>query len=390
MSNQVEARDLLSAATAGVQAASDTHEVSGLMLRALADVVMRRGVAPATLFTGDTRKVTSDPLEVRVPLAVYRELLTRAIALTGDPAVGLRCGLYASESAFDLLAPLVAHVATLRHAIQEMRQFQALAFAGAYVHLTEHTGVARLHCEFPRSHDSTDRSVAEFLTAGLMRALRAFGCTREDFHAARFEHACPSYRHVYAEAFDRKERFSQPFTGVEFAASLLDRPHLHANPALQSLVHAQAEQRLGQLARPTDLIDRLRTYLRSQRAAAPEMGAAARALGLSTRTLRRRLAAARQSFRGLTQELQGERACTMLRNPDFTLQEVASALGFANTAAFHRAFRRWTGATACEYRDVHMRSPVSSAPALLRSSRPARSSDEIGRAAAADSTSTPP
>jgi AraC-like DNA-binding protein len=48
--------------------------------------------------------------------------------------------------------------------------------------------------------------------------------------------------------------------------------------------------------------------------------------------------------------MQGERACVMLRNPDFTLQAVADALGFADTPAFHRAFRRWTGLSACEYR----------------------------------------
>jgi AraC-like DNA-binding protein len=361
VSNQVEAQDSLSAATAGAQTASVTPEVSGLLLRALADVAMRCGIAPAALFQGETRQFTTcDPVEVRVPLPVYRELLTRAIALTGDPALGLRCGLYASESAFDLLAPLVAHVPTLRHAIQETRQFQALAFDGAYVHLTERAGVARVRCEFPRSHDATDRSLAEFLTAGCMRMLRGFGCTREDFYAARFEHGCPvGYQHVYAEAFERKERFSQPFTGLEFSASLLDRPHLHANPTLQSLVHAQAEQRLGRLARPTDLIDRLRLYLRSQLAAVPDMAVAARELGVSSRTLRRRLAEARQSYRALTQELQGERACTMLRNPDFTVQGVANALGFANTAAFHRAFRRWTGLTACEYRHERMRPPVA-------------------------------
>jgi AraC-like DNA-binding protein len=189
--------------------------------------------------------------------------------------------------------------------------------------------------------------------------LRAFGGTRDDLYAASFEHRRPTYHHAYAEAFDRKERFSEPYTGLEFAAHLLDRAHLHASPALQTLVHAQAEQHLRRLSRPRDLIDRLRMYLLSLPAArVPDMPIVARELGLSVRTLRRRLTQAGRSYRALTEEMRGERACMMLRNPDFTLQDVADALGFADSATFHRAFRRWTGLTACEYRQTCVPPPV--------------------------------
>jgi hypothetical protein len=278
--NPIETRESGPLVHAGARTNPATPEVSGVLLRALADVVLRLGITPAKLFQVDAKRFTTgEPVDVRVPLTVYRGLLTRAIALTGDPALGLRCGLQASESAFDLLAPLVSHVPTLRHAIREARQFQALAMDGVSIQLTQCAGVARLRCEFPRSQESTDLSLGEFLTAGLMRMLRGFGCMRKDFHAARFEHRRPTYHHVYAEAFEQKERFSEAFTGLEFAADLLDRPHLHANPMLQSLVHAQAEQRLGRLSRPAGVVDPLRMYLLTQSAArVPSMTVAARTL----------------------------------------------------------------------------------------------------------------
>jgi AraC-like DNA-binding protein len=119
-------------------------------------------------------------------------------------------------------------------------------------------------------------------------------------------------------------------------------------------VHQQAEQRLERLARPAGLVDRLRAYLVNQPTArVPDMAIAARALGVSVRSLRRRLSEAGQSYRAMIGDMQRERACMLLRNPDFTLQAVADAVGFADTAAFHRAFRRWTGSSACEYRDSH-------------------------------------
>jgi len=358
--DKVEPTNATSAAIATNDAWPAEPEVSGVLLRALADVVMQSGIAPDTLFQAEAKRFSNcEPVDVRVPLSSFRALLKRAIALTGDPALGLRYGLHASESAFDLFAPLVAHVPTLRHAIQEIRQFQALVIEGAPFHLTESAGVACLRWEFPRSHEATDRCLAELLTAGAMRMLRSFGCKRADLHAACFEHRRPSYDHAYAEAFEGKQRFAEAFTGLEFAAHLLDRPHLHANPKLQSLVHAEAEQHLTRLSLHTDLIDRLRMYLLSlPDARMPDMAVAARELGVSVRTLRRRLVEAGHSFRALMQEMQSERACRMLRNPDFTLQAVAEALGFDNIPAFHRAFRRWTGLTACEYRHAHSRPPV--------------------------------
>lgn len=330
-------------------------EVSGVLLRVLADVALQYGVAPATLFQAQASRFTvCEPLEVRVPLDEFRALLQRAVALTGDPALGLHCGLRSSESAFDLIAPLVAHVPTLRHAIREASQFQALAFGGAFLHFNERAGVACLRLEFPRAQDAADVCIAEFLAAGLVRMLRGFGSTRSDLHAVRFEHRRPPYHRAYSAAFEGAERFSTPFTGIEFSAHLLDRPHLHCNPTLQALVHAQAEQRLARIAAPASLVRRVQMYLLNQPAArVPDMTVAARELKLSVRSLRRRLTEEGHSYRQLTQQLQRERACALLRNPELTLQAAAGALGFADAAAFHRAFKRWTGVTACEYRNAH-------------------------------------
>jgi AraC-like DNA-binding protein len=340
------------AATADRQPQPIAPHVSAVLLRVLADVMKQYGIAPAALFQGEaTTLFAGEPIDVRVPLAEYCAWLDRAVSLTGDPGFGLRCALSSSESAFDLMAPLVAHVPTLRCAIGEASRFAGLVFEGAYLHLTERAGVARLRWELPRSGHASDRTIAEFMTAGILRMVRAFGCMPGELHAARFTHARPDHHRSYAPVFQGAERFSQPFTGLEFAAQALDRPNLLANPALQTLVRAQAEQRLARLGRPVSLVDRVQTYLRSQpRAQVPDMALAARDLRLSTRSLRRRLAEEGLTYRALTQALQRERACSMLRDPDFTPQAIAGALGFADAAAFHRAFKRWTGQTACEYR----------------------------------------
>lgn len=338
---------------AGRQNDTAAFDVSGVLLRVLADVVTRYEVTPSALFqSGAERLLHADPMCLRMPLSEFRSLIRRAIALTGAPAIGLHCGLHASESSFDMMAPLMGHVATLRHAVREIQRFQGLALAGSYLQLREVQGLVCLRWEFPRAHDATDRFFGEFLTAGLARMLRAFGGPRGVAFAARFDYAQPPYQEAYAEAFGTKVYFAQAFTGLEFAASLLDAPNIHSNPVLQSLIHAQAEQYLLRLARPAGLVDRLRTYLRNQPSArVPDMPQAARDLGVSVRTLRRRLEDETATYRELLQQSLQERACTLLRDPNLTLQVISDALAFADTASFHRAFKRWTGKTPLQYRE---------------------------------------
>jgi AraC-like DNA-binding protein len=335
----------------GDRGSSREPQVSGVLLRALGATVTSYDLEPAALFDGESDVLASRmPLDVRVPLRTFGRMLKRAAELTGEPCIGLLCGVDASESAFDLFAPLVAHVATLRHAIQEASQFEALMLDGAHMYLTEAGDVARLRCEFPRSQDAMDRSIAEFMVGGLMRMLQRFGATRRDLHGAYFEHRRPILGHTYAKIFRGGERFSQPFTGLEFSSRLLDRPHLHANSELQSAMHVQAEQRLGRLKRP-DFVDRIRAYLLNHPTPGrTDLAEIAHEFGVSTRSLRRRLVEAGKSYRLLTQEMQQQRACMLLCNPCFTVKAVAASLGYDDTSAFRRAFRRWTGRTVQEYR----------------------------------------
>jgi AraC-like DNA-binding protein len=343
------AGDLRSTADGGLETSREP-QVSGVLVRALAETITRFDLEPAALFDGESDLLASRvPLDVRVPLPIFGRLLKRAADITSEPCIGLLCGLDASESAFDLFAPLVAHVATLRHAIQEASQFEALLFDGVHMYLTEAGDVARLRCEFPRNK-ATDRSIAEFMVGGLMRLLQRFGATRGDIHTAHFEHVRPMLGHAYAKVFRGRERFSEPFTGLEFSSRLLDRPHLHANPELQGAMHMQAEQRLGRLKRP-DFVDRLKAYLINHPTPGrTDLADVAHEFGVSVRSVRRRLVEAGNSYRTLTQEMQRRRACMLLCNPGLTVKAVADSLGYEDTSAFRRAFRRWTGQSVWDYR----------------------------------------
>ena len=85
------------------------------------------------------------------------------------------------------------------------------------------------------------------------------------------------------------------------------------------------------------------------------MDAVARSLGLSARSLRRRLAMEGQTYERVADEAHAIMAKHLLTTTQLTLQETASTLGFSHMSTFHRAFKRWTGTTPLSYRAQQLR-----------------------------------
>ena len=82
----------------------------------------------------------------------------------------------------------------------------------------------------------------------------------------------------------------------------------------------------------------------------PRMADVARGLGLSARSLHRRLAEHGLTFQTLTEDTRRELAEGMLTQEQYSLSEIAFLTGFSEQSAFTRAFKRWTGQTPASYR----------------------------------------
>lgn len=326
--------------------------VSVHLVRGLVEVLRARNIALDALLGSATDPLIGAPADSRISLERFHALVARAISLSGEPALGLVCGLQASESSFGVISPLVSHARSLRDAIRLVSSFNSLLFDDVSVALDEHPPTASVRLEFLVP---IEPSVVELLVSGLVRNLRSFGCSDADFHSVRFKYPRPRHYEAYNAVFRGAERFEQPFTGVEIPAHILDHPHMHYDAELQALLRTQAERTLDRLVRPLDFIERVRLAMSERRdKQVPDMDTIARALGLSTRSLRRRLEDEGTSFRALRDSFLYESACSMLSDPNVNLQTVAHDLGFADPAAFHRAFKRWSGLNPGDYRKATM------------------------------------
>jgi AraC-like DNA-binding protein len=106
------------------------------------------------------------------------------------------------------------------------------------------------------------------------------------------------------------------------------------------------------------LLGTLRAILR-QDPAHPTVEAAADRLGLSVRTLQRRLAEADTSFARLVLEARIDEAKRRLAESDDAVTVIALELGFGSSQHFSRQFRQATRATPSEWRARHRTAPPS-------------------------------
>jgi AraC-like DNA-binding protein len=327
--------------------------VAAAVVRALVEMVERSGVARSDFMrrAGVADERLSD-VAARFDLDEFDAIQRLALDVTGDEALGLHLAENASEAAFDVLGHLVSCAPTLREAIDLSSQFGRILFGDTQLFLEEQVGLARIRHDFRRISLRADRMHAEFTVAGLFRLVRTFAGARARIDGAYFEHVAPAHRHEYRRVFEGTERFKQPFTGVVFPRELLGARQLHQHPRLYSLLRDEAQRTLDALAQGAGHADRLKRYLLARPPCRiPNMDVAARELGMSVRSLRRRLAEEGVSYRALVQATLEDAAAQVLRTPGRSVQEAADAAGFSDSAAFHRAFKQWTGLTPTEFRN---------------------------------------
>jgi|HubBroStandDraft_2_1064218.scaffolds.fasta_scaffold77846_2 AraC-like DNA-binding protein len=333
--------------------------VSTVMVRVLVDAVERAGIPRDDLL----RSRQIDPVRLteadgRFELEEFARLQMGAMDLTGDEALGLHMAERTHDSAFDLIGHLVSHAATLREAFALCRQFEGLIMDESDLALLETGTTATLRYQFARTYERADRMLAEFVVAAFLRFVRVFAGPSVATRGASFEHARPAHHREYTRIFGDAVRFGQRTTGLTFDRALLDRAQLHQHPELLALLRSQAERALDRIDQGLKPADQLRRYLLARPPARiPDITTAARDLGLSARSLRRRLAEEATSYRSLVRSTLEASAGHMLRDPGQSIQQTAHALGFSNVGAFHRAFKRWTGMTPVQYRERRSEPP---------------------------------
>lgn len=136
-------------------------------------------------------------------------------------------------------------------------------------------------------------------------------------------------------------------------AADLDRPFVTENAELLEMLDPQLVNALEAHRAQRSICEQVKWILKRLLAGSrPEMAAVARELGLSDRTLQRRIVEDGATFRQLLLEARQELAREYLTRPEIDVQEVAYLLGYEDSNSFYRAFRTWEGTTPAQLRSA--------------------------------------
>jgi AraC-like DNA-binding protein len=197
-----------------------------------------------------------------------------------------------------------------------------------------------------------ERHQIEFWLTAFVRVCRQLSGRRLVPDRVRFVHPRSANGRALQSFFGHDVEFGSDVDEIAFPAEVLRIDNLAADPFLNRILIKSCEDALATRGRRPGPLrpDSLRPDL--ENAIVPMLphghasaGEVSRGLGMSQRTLTRRLSAEGLTFSGVLNALRRDLAGHYLRDASLSISQVAWLLGFGNLSAFTHAFKRWTGTT---------------------------------------------
>jgi AraC-like DNA-binding protein len=329
---------------------AETATVGTIQLLDALNAVHRLGVplAPLRAAIGVRADVLRDP-DGRVSTAAVARLFVEAERLTGDPFVGLHAGERAE--ARGTLAYLVLATSSLGQGMRHVARFSPLAIDTLRLRVEQHGSTASTVIDpGDRTFEECHHAVDYLLMLNVRAIRRAIGEYR--LHEVHVRHGARGAAKALATAFGCPVRIKQPDNRLVYPLTVLRAASRFANPRIADQIAKLATASLGQVVPPNTVRERVASAARALIAAGlrAQSATVARRLGLSGRSLQRGLSAEGTSFRQVRDAVLWETVEVLLSSPDLKIEAVALSVGFADVAAFSKAFKRWAGCPPAQYR----------------------------------------
>lgn len=302
-----------------------------------------------------------DPAEVlqpmaHIPLLSYERFVLELVLISGDELFGYRVGSQVMPALYGVLPSLAFSAMNLRQAIEVCCRYQSLAAGNVGELVMAESGDSLLLTWSMVHQNPVMRRHMVECTLALVGNMFRFVCGDPDLapRSLKVEHL-PSSQEAAKELakFARCQiEYGALSTVLELGQDMLRLTlNAHGDESLR-LAEELAREQLQRQQQSDEWLSRIRLQVRDlMQGGSPRRELVADRLGISVRTLDRRLADEGISWQQLLDGMRAQLAREYLLEPDSTVQSIAHRLGFSDLRAFQRRFRVWTGMTPSEYRD---------------------------------------
>ncbi|MGZ0783020.1 AraC family transcriptional regulator ligand-binding domain-containing protein [Pseudomonas saponiphila] len=331
------------------------HRMTSASFRVLADVMNEGGAHVETLlkqFGSSLRDVYENPKGVRLEL-VY-QVIQEAVRRTGKPDLGLLAYSKAHPANLEALGYAVMSCATLGIALQRLVEYHALISNGFCMCLERKPQMLTL-IGFDVTSEPSIMPRA-FIDAGAAQTLGLLHWLLPQYKlrplAASFTYPEPLDTTSLRQLLGDNLQFCAPYNSLSFSSQDCAIALPTADPALDVLHLEYARNRLS-LLHNGSMTARVRRALseRLAQGAPSDLPNIAQMVGVSTRSLQRRLGHEDVHFSALLDEARLMLAHSFLRNSMRSVKYIGALLGFRDQSSFHKACLRWFGMTPGRYRE---------------------------------------
>jgi AraC-like DNA-binding protein len=315
--------------------------VAGLSEVARGRVLAAAGIPPELLGAS----------HARVPAESYSALWLAVARELDDEFFGLDTRRMKSGS-FALLCHAVLHSGNLGRALRRLLHGFRVLLDDVRAELRVDHGDAIVELT-NRIEDPDARRFADETFLVLVHGLMCWLVGRRiPLTLAEFAHPMPPHAQEYRAMYSQRLRFGAQRTAVHFDAGQLHAPVIQDEATLRKFLRTAPRSVFLKYKNEDSWTARVRRRLRGSIGTSvwPVLDDVAREFHVSATTLRRKLDAEGTSYQGIKDELRRDAAVHHLCGTRLSIADIASALGFQETSAFHRAFKRWSGVQPGEYR----------------------------------------
>lgn len=169
--------------------------------------------------------------------------------------------------------------------------------------------------------------------------------------AVFFKHAAPKSISAHENYFSCPVHFDSVQDALLVSAETLDTPNKLGDESISQFFEAHLEKELSTLSDENVLHKRVKIQIsQSLSDGIPTISFIAKQLGMSARTLQRKLSDNGYTYQQLIDDSRRELAERLLQESNYSLADVAFMTGFTEQSTFTRAFKRWSGQTPRSFR----------------------------------------
>jgi AraC-like DNA-binding protein len=271
--------------------------------------------------------------------------LNLVAAAVGDELLGLHLARDFDLREIGMLYYVMASSDTLGDALQRAARYSRIVNEGVHLKYREDK-LLTVTFEYIDVARHRDRHQIEFFMVSLVRLVRQLSGSNVFPNRVNLTHHRNRFHSAFKKFFGCEVAFGSNTDEIEFAATIRPMPLASADSFLNALLIAQCEQTRVSRLRPVELRvsveNEIVPLLPHGKAQAPLI---ARKLGMSQRTLARRLASEGSSFTAVIDELRQYLAKHYLNGGGMPITTIAWLLGYQEVSGFTHAFKRWTGKT---------------------------------------------